>query len=126
MAEIREARDNMDHDLTIRKLEEFFDFEVINERLEVLKNPPESINKLKQDLFAGVQTENIFILNRGETEDYYPSEIPVKGKPAKAQYFCRTYRDKESVYQALNLLHPDGDQLNENNEFVKMFAQIFR
>lgn len=126
MAEIREAWDNKNNDLTIQKLKEFFDFEVINERLEVLKNPPESINKLKQDLFDAIQIENIFILSRGEIEDYYPSDIPGKCKPEKAQNFCRTYRDKESVYRALNLLIPDSDQVSEKNEFAKMFAQIFR
>ena len=126
MAEIRQARADNNNDLVLQKLEEFFDFEAINERLKVLKNPPEEIAELKQDLFSAIQSENIFILDHGEIEDYYPPDVPGRDKPTKAQNFCRTYGDKKCAFQALGFMLSDSDQIDDNNEFAIMFTEIFR
>lgn len=123
--ELRQAREDNDLELTMQKLEEFFDFESFNARLEILKAPPAEIAPLKQALFASLRTENIFVLERGQIENYYPPEIPNRDKPTKAQIFCRMYDSKESVFCVLGSSVPTVDQIDEDNEFTRMFEVIF-
>ncbi len=125
MNEIRQARADGDHDLMAEKLEEFFDFEATNERLEVLRNPPPEITQLKSDLFAALRENKIFVLERGQIEDYYPPEIARNDKPTMAQNFCREYDNKETIYRALGLITLVGEELVEPNEFTIMFGTIF-
>lgn len=125
MNEIRHARVANDHDLTILKLEEFFQFEAFNARLEVLRFPPLEISHIKQELLDQLEAEKIFVLGRGQIEDYYPQELSGKDKPKMAQNFCREYRSKASIYRALGLLTPGTDQIDEDNEFTRMFEVIF-
>ena len=122
MKEIQQARANGDNDLVIEKLEEFFSFEKKNARLDILKNPPPEIAKMKRSLFAEMRQKGIFILERGEIEDYYPVEFTGKDKPTMAQHFCREFDNKEKVYNALGL---DAYNLEQDNEFEIMFKAIF-
>ena len=125
MNEIRQARVDGEHDLIAEKLEEFFDFEATNERLEVLKNPSPEIAQMKSNLFASLREKNIFVLERGQIEDYYPPEIARNDKPTMAQNFCREYDNKEYIYRALGLITPDSEELVESNEFTIMLGRIF-
>jgi putative ATP-dependent endonuclease of the OLD family len=124
MAEIRQARADNNHELVVQKLESFFDFEALNTRLDVLKNPPEEIVEIKRKLFDSLRKNNIFILERGEIEDYYPPELENNNKPTMAQTFCRKYDNKTKVYQAFGFPLPTETQ-DTTNEFEIMFKTIF-
>jgi len=125
MNEIRQSRAEGNHDLIAEKLEEFFDFEATNERFEVLKDPPPEIAQMKNDLFAVLREINIFVLERGQIEDYYPPEIARNDKPTMAQNFCREYDNKVAIYRALGFTIPGDEDEEELNEFTIMFGKIF-
>ncbi|MBN2043914.1 MAG: hypothetical protein JW757_02740 [Anaerolineales bacterium] len=61
MNELRQAREDNDHELTMQKLEEYFDFEAFNAQLEVLKAPSPEILQIKEDLFAASKRSWFFL-----------------------------------------------------------------
>ena len=79
-------------------LEEIFIFEKTQPRLEVLSDDSRiDILLKKRKLLSALRALNIFVLEKGEIEAYYPATVVGDDKPTKAQSFCNEVRDKKSI-----------------------------
>lgn len=88
-AEIRAARAAGQTDVVVTKLDELFVFERSEPRLTVLTDDTQAdVLRLKRDLLTELRNRNVFVLERGAIEAYYPAGIVGDGKPAKAQHVC--------------------------------------
>lgn len=79
---------------------EFFQFETKSQRRDVLKsaNDP-GVHEAKAKLLAALRRFDIFILEKGDIESYYPVGVTGDDKPSKAQSFCRNVATREQVVQ---------------------------
>ena len=73
-------------------VEEFFAYERKNDRLEVLKDADGEIRALKNELLTELRDKDVYVLEKGTIEDYYPDGIEGGDKPSRAQYFCNSIR----------------------------------
>lgn len=102
----------------------FFDFEKDEPRLTILKSDSnEEITALKRQILAGLRNQNIFILEKGDIESYYPEAVTGNDKPSKAQCFCKLVKTKEDVLKLCNSL-ADADKA-ARPEFELIFEKIF-
>ncbi|OHE77736.1 MAG: hypothetical protein A2107_15120 [Verrucomicrobia bacterium GWF2_62_7] len=69
---------------------------------------------------------DVFVLEKGAIEQYYPADITGTDKPSKAQDFCRKVTSREAILECC------GDQLFERHEmpmrekeFTLIFGDIF-
>jgi predicted ATP-dependent endonuclease of OLD family len=117
---IKEARKAEDTELAISALEEFFDFEWTKPRLEILEDfSRDAIVKKKRTLFNRLREDQVFILEKGAIEAYYPDDITKDDKPSMAQSFCEKTSTREDLTTLCNKL--EGDKL----EFEVILDQIF-
>lgn len=101
-------------------VDEFFAYERKNERLEVLKNADEEICALKNDLLSKLRNKDIYVLEKGAIEDYYPDGIEGADKPSRAQYFCNFIKTREAAIGLCNDI-----VISESGETKKEFELIF-
>lgn len=109
-----------------KAVEDFFAWEKRNLRLKVLQECQEpDVVTAKSDLLEQLRLENVYVLERGALEAYYPAEIKGKDKPSKAQDFCKKIVNKD---QALALCGEivDKDGINLGKEFDVLCAAIFQ
>ncbi|WP_018963775.1 ATP-dependent nuclease [Coprothermobacter platensis] len=93
-------------------------------RYKTLKeNCDHELIELKQELISQLRENNIFVLEKGEIEDYYPSGLEGNDKVSRALNFCRNLRNKEDILKCCNYIaHPDG---TKEKEFELIFGRIF-
>ena len=115
------ARVSGDASEQMRLLDELFVFERTRPRLEILldQNRASIVNK-KQLLLAELRSENIFVLEKGAIEDYYPNGITGPDKPSRAQSFC-TVVDTADAIRAQCLPIESG----KLTEFELIMTEIF-
>lgn len=116
------ARVSGDASEQMRLLDELFVFERTRPRLEILldQNRASIVNK-KRLLLAELRSENIFVLEKGAIEDYYPNGITGPDKPSRAQSFC-TVVDTADAIRAQCLPIESG----KLTEFELIMTEIFR
>lgn len=109
-----EARKNNDSEKIIDLLDEFFIFELTRPRMEVLKdsNYNEVLNT-KRKLLDLLRRRNVFVLEKGAIEEYYPNSIVGSDKPTKAQNFCSNISLKEHLATCCDEVEYDGKNVNE-------------
>ena len=61
--------------------------EVVRE--EILSDSPAILDK-KRELFSRARNNDVYILEKGSIEAYYPNTIDGPDKPSRAQNFCST------------------------------------
>jgi putative ATP-dependent endonuclease of OLD family len=114
----------IEHDQTV---EEFFAWQRKSDRLAVLmSSTDERILRLKWQLLEMLRTHDVYVLERGEIEQYYPENIIGVDKPSRAQDFCAKVTNREAILnccQEQEFLR-DGKQVREK-EFILIFASIF-
>lgn len=123
LEELNQARSNQDHELVVDLLNEIFLFELSKPRYEVLSdhNRTEVLNK-KRELITELRRNNIYILEKGEIEAYYPPSVTGSDKPSKAQSFCK-YVDSPCVVNSLcDSIDVEGQP---KSEFETLFSGIF-
>ena len=117
---IKNAREQGNIDEVYELMEEFYSFESQNIREEILQNPNDEIKEIKNELFASLIQDNIFILSLGEIEDYYDSSIEGNDKPTKALNFCKFIKDRDNLFDWLS----DSDLAN--TDFNNLFSALFK
>ena len=112
--ELIAARQAGDTDKATDVLDRLFSFERTNPRLEVLKAPPnQAIIDKKYQLLTELRSQNVFVLQKGAIEAYYPEAITGRNKIAKAQEYCTTVTSDEQVCALCSPVDCDGETVPE-------------
>lgn len=106
-------------------VDEFYSWERDDSRLEALKAPPnEDIRSRRANLLRSLRPLDVFVLERGSIEAYYPATVTGRDKPSKAQAFCNTVTTRDAALALCdNVAVGDGESANE---FEVIFQAIFR
>ncbi len=104
-------------------VEAFFAWQRRSERLDLLQNSDDvELLQLKHRLLEMLRGDDVYLLERGAIEQYYPSTITGADKPSRAQDFCAKVTTAEAILECC------GEQpINRNGEIVqaKEFELIF-
>ncbi|MBW1811572.1 MAG: hypothetical protein JRJ87_25520 [Deltaproteobacteria bacterium] len=104
--------------------EAFFAWQRKSERLDVLQHSDDGqMLELKHRLLQMLRKDDIYVLERGAIEQYYPDTVKGADKPSKAQDFCEKVASPEAILACC------GEQTVYNNgeqEHVKEFDLICR
>lgn len=121
--EIKEARGSGDNEGVAGLLDELFVFERTKPRLEVLKDASrEGVLLKKRELLSELRGRNVYILEKGAIEEYYPSTVAGGDKPTKAQSFCSAVKTSEDVRTLSDDIGTDEESMTE---FEAIFNGIF-
>jgi putative ATP-dependent endonuclease of OLD family len=113
-----------EHDAAI---EAFFAWQCKSERLSVLKTRTNAeMLQLKHQLLEMLRDADVFVLDRGEIEDYYPETIVGDDKPSRAQDFCVKVTTPDEVLACCDEQEfmREGKQMRAK-EFLLIFESIF-
>jgi putative ATP-dependent endonuclease of OLD family len=108
-------------------VEAFFAWQRKSERLQVLQNSNDELMlQLKHRLLELLRAVDVYVLERGAIEQYYPDDITGVDKPSRAQDFCAKVATAEAIRACC------GEQPTERNgepmmakEFELIFDGIF-
>lgn len=104
----------------------FFEFEKEEPRLTILRsNSNPEITKQKRMLIAKLREQNVFVLEKGSIESYYPVGVTGADKPTKAQNFCRLVRTREDASKLCDCLSIEWIS-EPRPELQVIFDTIFR
>ena len=103
----------------------FYDYVRKDDRLEILKNSDDSaLRGLLRQLLARLREKDVFVLERGAIEAYYPPDLDGSDKPSQAQDFCRRFASRDAILECCSAL--DGYEENGcSKEFEIIFRRIF-
>lgn len=113
-----------EHDAAV---EAFFAWQRRADRLEVLKTSPDAqIRQLKHQLLEVLRAIDVYVLERGAIEDYYPNNIKGADKPSRAQDFCVKVNTREAILACCGeqTVEREGTQTTRK-EFDLIFHGIF-
>ncbi len=105
----------------------FFAWQRKSDRLAVLKtNKNVQMLKLKHRLLEMLRDLDVYVLERGAIEQYYPGTITGADKPSRAQDFCAKVITRDAILACCDeqTVGPDGTQVNIK-EFDLIFKGIF-
>jgi len=106
-------------------VDQFFAYERKNDRLEVMKHTQEKdIIDLKNNLLVELRKQDVFVLEKGDIEDYYPEDVGGSDKPSKAQSFCSNVTSKELALSLCNDVVDIDGKLRKELEVI--FKAVFR
>lgn len=113
-----------DHDQAV---EAFFAWQRKSDRLAVLKTSTDGqLLKLKWRLLEMLRAVDVYVLERGAIEQYYPDTITGADKPSRAQDFCAKVATRDAILDCC------GEQEFERNgtptkekEFTLILGGIF-
>ena len=120
--QIKDARSIDDKEKVLELLDELFSFEQKKAELLVLqdkKNEFQDVVSKKRELLKLLRKNNIFVLEAGDIESYYPKEIARDDKPTQGQNYCELIDSKEKLFKEYSII--DEDKI----EFELIFEQIF-
>lgn len=108
-------------------VEEFFAWQRKSERLEILQSSDDTqMLQLKHRLLELLRRDDVYVLERGAIEQYYPDNITGIDKPSRAREFCA------QVTTAAAILECCGEQpitvkgeIVQEKEFNLIFGRIF-
>jgi len=105
---------------------EFFSDQVESKRRQILESVqlPEIV-QLKRKLLAQLRQRDVYILERGTIEEYYPDSIEGRDKPSKAMHFCQRVLTKVDVLALCDHLG-DKTQNDDEKELVVILGSIYR
>jgi len=111
----------------MQAVNEFFAWQRKRDRLVVLATSTDSeVLRLKWRLLALLRRDDIYVLERGELEKYYPSDVQGRDKPSRAESFCRRVTTREQVLACCGEqeFESDGTTVKER-EFTLILGGIF-
>jgi putative ATP-dependent endonuclease of the OLD family len=114
-----------EHDQVV---EDFFAWQRKGDRLSVLKNSTDTkMIQLKHELLNILRYTDVFVLERGAIEEYYPSTVTGPDKPSRAQEFCRITNTREKILACCGeqVIEKDGKSFSVK-EFDIIFSSIFK
>jgi len=81
-----------------RAVDEFFAWQRRSDRIGVLQDSDdEQLLQLKWRLLEMLRAVDVFVLERGAIEQYYPDNITGADKPSRAQDFCAKVANRDAV-----------------------------
>jgi len=113
-----------EHDL---RVEEFFAWQRKSDRLMILKTgtDPQMI-QLKYTLLELLRTVDVYVLEKGAIEQYYPAGITGGDKPSRAQDFCAKMLTRENILDCCGEQRIVKDGVTTQvKEFDLIFSGIF-
>lgn len=120
--QIKDARNIDDKEKVLELLDELFSFEQKKNELVVLQdeeNEYQDVVSKKRELLKLLREKNIFVLESGDIESYYPEGIVSDDKPTQGQKYCELIDSKEKLFKEYSVM-------DENKiEFELIFEQIF-
>ncbi|MEM7670513.1 MAG: AAA family ATPase, partial [Pseudomonadota bacterium] len=113
-----------EHDAAV---EDFFAWQRKSDRLDVLQNSDDAtMLALKHRLLEMLRDEDIYVLDRGAIEDYYPDTVTGPDKPSRAQAFCEQVATPETILECCGeLACTKGEKTEPQKEFTLIFGAIF-
>jgi putative ATP-dependent endonuclease of the OLD family len=109
-----------------KAVEEFFAWQRKSERLDILKNSGDGqMLVLKYKLLEMLRMRDVYVLERGAIEDYYPESIYGDDKPSKAQDFCAKMNTSEDVLSCCGEQPISATSSSMEKEFILIFQRIF-
>ncbi len=108
-------------------VEAFFDWEHKTDRLAVLMTAKDDqLLRLKWHLLQMLRAIDVYVLERGAIEQYYPEGITGADKPSRAQDFCAKVTSRDAIMNCCGEqeLEVDSERTTEN-EFDLIFTGIF-
>ncbi len=111
-----------EHDSAV---EEFFAWQRKSDRLAVLKtSTDEQLIQLKHRLLKMLRAVDVYVLERGAIEQYYPETITGADKPSRAQDFCAKVATREAILACCES-QPVQAGTTRAKEFDLIFGRIF-
>jgi hypothetical protein len=113
-----------EHDQAV---EAFFAWQRKSDRLAVLKSSTDTqLCQLKYRLLEMLRAADVYVLERGAIEQYYPDTIVGADKPSRAQCFCAEVATREAILACCGeqAFERDGVPMQEK-EFTLVFGGIF-
>jgi len=113
-----------EHDQAV---EQFFAWQRKSERLAILMSSADAeLLQLKWQLLEELRAVDVFVLDRGAIEQYYPDSITGPDKPSQAQDFCAKVASREGILSCCGEqeFQRNGARKKEN-EFLLIFNGIF-
>jgi len=110
-----------------KAVEEFFAWQRQSDRLAVLMNSDDrQMLQLKWQLLEMLRQADVYVLERGTIEQYYPDDITGPDKPSRAQSFCAKITTRDAVLACCDEQEFMRDEeLVKENEFSLIFGAIF-
>ena len=111
-----------------RSVNDFFAWQRKSDRLSVLMNSDDmQMLQLKWCLLEMLRQDDVYVLERGSIEQYYPDDISGQDKPSQAEDFCAKCATRDAILACCNdqEFMRDGKLVKEP-EFNIIFGSIFR
>jgi len=114
-----------EHDAAV---EAFFAWQQKSDRLAVLKTSSDvQIIQLKHRLLEMLRAVDVYVLERGAIEQYYPDTITGADKPSRAQDFCDQVATRDAILDCCGEQEFMRDRaLVKEKEFTLIFGGIFK
>ncbi len=105
----------------------FFAWQSKSDRLAVLQSSTDrQLLQLKWRLLDQLRAADVYVLERGAIEQYYPTGITGADKPSRAQDFCAKVTSREAIVNCCGEQELDCDGVRKTaNEFDLIFTGIF-
>lgn len=106
-------------------VEKFYGWQRKTDRNCVLQQSDDKeMISLKHELLGMLREKDVFVLERGAIEEYYPEQIAAGDKPSRAQEFCEKVSTREAVLACCGEqpTYVDG---GVEKEFNLIFGKIF-
>ncbi len=113
-----------EHDAAV---EAFFAWQRKDDRLAVLRTSADAqMISLKHRLLEMLRAVDVYVLERGAIEQYYPDTITGADKPSRAQDFCSKVATRDAILACCGEQEcmRDGHMVTER-EFTLIFSKIF-
>lgn len=95
-------------------MDEFFAWERKKTRLAVLEDASDKdVLMLKRELLARLRQQDVYVLERGAIEEYYPPGITGPDKPTRAQAFCSVVTSREAALALSDLVEEPRGRARE-------------
>lgn len=114
-----------EHDAAV---EAFFAWQQKSDRLAVLKTSPDvQMIQLKHRLLELLRADDVYVLERGAIEQYYPDTITGADKPSRAQDFCAKVATRDAILACCDEQEfVRNGALVKEKEFTLIFGGIFK
>lgn len=125
--EVRWHEGECSYDDLAEAVKQFFSWDKKNERYDILQSSDdERLMRLKHQLLEELRAEDVYVLERGAIEQYYPDTVTGQDKPSRAQQFCSEVATREAVLGCCGEQEfaRDGELIREN-ELLLIFRGIF-
>lgn len=99
---------------------EFFAWEQKYQRREALEKADDAgLAAAKAKLLAALRSKDIFLLEKGDIESYYPEAVVGNDKPSKAQSFCAVVTTRDNAIACCrDITCPDTQATKPEFEFI--------